>query len=122
MNEAVNTALAGITIALLAGAVVGRLYPTDTRAGPVGDRVFCGLLALPLIAVLTHQVFPEAHTAWKLLAPTPVAIYALLLAGTDWKLPFVKENFVKDHFTLLLVTSIAAVYGIAAVILAYGGT
>ncbi len=105
-----------ITVALLAGLVLGRLHPQSRGpAGLVGDRVFCGLLAIPWFVLLAHIVFPDADIVWKLMAPAPVLVYTLLLAFTDWKLPFATK-----HFTLSLVLATTAIYLAAAVILLWG--
>ena len=107
--------IATVTVALLAGAVLGRLHPGSGELGPIGDRVFCGLLAVPWFVLLAHSVFPVAHLAWKLSAPTPILVYTLLLASTEWKLPFATK-----HFTLSLVVSTAAIYLVAAAVLLLG--
>ncbi len=108
-----------ITVALLAGLVLGRLHPQNGGpAGLVGDRVFCGLLAIPWFVLLAHIVFPDADIVWKLMAPAPVLVYTLLLAFTDWKLP--KLEFATKHFTLSLVLATTAIYLAAAVILLWG--
>jgi len=108
--------LGGITallIVLVVGAVFGRLHGSDSAAiKPIGDRVACGLLALPLISLAVRLAFPSAHWAWALSAPLPLAFYVILLAGTDIGWPIAR-----NHFTSILVSASVAVYvamGVAA--------
>ncbi len=113
MNEKFLGGLAAITTLLVVGAVFGRLHGSgNDSVKPIGDRVMSGLLALPLIALLVDAAFPEAHVAWKLIAPAPLAVYTVLLAGTDtdweWK-------FSVKYFTRTLIISVGAIYVVAAI-------
>ncbi len=64
----IDIGIATITVALIASAVLGRLYTGDsTSSTPVGDRVFCGLRALPWIGVLVHKTIPYVWIGRKLL-------------------------------------------------------
>lgn len=101
--------LGGITallIILIVGAVFGRLHGSKGGLKPIGDRVACGLFALPLISLAVRLAFPSAHLVWALLlAPLPLAIYVVLLAGTDckWKIAM-------KHFTCALTVGVMGVY------------
>jgi hypothetical protein len=103
--------LAGVTgllLVLVVGALFGRLHGTDNAPiKPIGDRVACGLLALPLISIAVRLAFPSAHIAWVLAAPLPLAVYALLLAGTDlgWAIS-------KKHFSTALIVGIGIIYAL----------
>ena len=76
-----------------------------------------GLLALPLIALLVDAAFPEAQAVWKIVAPAPLAVYTVLLAGTDskWKLS-------EKYFTKTLIISVGAIYVVAAIVAWSTGT
>ena len=101
-----DTAIVTLTIALLAGAVLGRLHGNSGNgATPIGDRVFCGLLAAPLFVFLFHRIFPDVHLLWKLPAATPILIYSLLLAATDWQV-----RWIEKHFTAILLISVLVFY------------
>lgn len=109
-EEKVLAGVASMLTLLIVGAVFGRLHGADDSAGkPVGDRVACGLFALPLITVCVRLAFPAAHVAWALSAPLPLAVYVVLLAGTDlgWK-PF------KLPFTTALLVSVGIIYAAMA--------
>ncbi len=57
-EDKVLTGLASLTVILLVGAVFGRLHgASGDKNAAIGDRVMCGLLALPLIA-LAIPCFP----------------------------------------------------------------
>lgn len=122
MNEKFLGGLAAITTLLVVGAIFGRLHGSgndsveandDRVIQALGDRVISGLLALPLIALLVDAACPEAHVAWKLIAPAPLAVYTVLLAGTDtdwkWKLSV-------KYFTRTLIMSVGAIYVVAAIV------
>ncbi len=112
MNEKFLGGLAAITTLLVVGAIFGRLHGSGNESVKrIGDRVISGLLALPLIALLTDAAFPAAHIAWKLIAPVPLAVYTVLLAGTDlkWKLS-------QKHFTMTLIISVGAIYVVASIV------
>ena len=87
----------------------GRLHGREadgSKIPSIGDRVFAGLLALPLIFILVQQVFRDAPLLLKLLAPGPVAIYVFQLARTDWK---DKDRY---HFTKALFIAVMFLYGV----------
>ena len=131
--------LAGITtlfLVLIVGAVLGRSYGSaDTKNPFIGDRVACGLFALPLISMAVCLAFPHANIILVLLAPAPLAIYIFLLAVIDTNVnknyendkckclykifEWVKHNqeYVKDRFTAILFLSILIVYIIMAVVI-----
>ena len=112
MNEKFLGGLAAITTLLVVGAIFGRLHGSgNDSVKRIGDRVISGLLALPLIALLADAAFPAAHIAWKLIAPVPLAVYTVLLAGTDlkWKLS-------EKHFTMTLIISVGAIYVVAGIV------
>lgn len=109
--------VAALLLVLIVGALFGRLHSSDAGTiKPIGDRVACGLLALPLISIAVRLAFPSAHIAWVLVAPAPLAVYVVLLAGTDlgWAVS-------KKHFNTALVLGIGALYVLmAASVLAFG--
>jgi hypothetical protein len=87
LNQAVTASLAAVTAVLsllLVAAIFGRLHQqADTSVEPLGDRLISGLLAIPLISCWVKLVFPDADILWVLAAPLPLAVYLVLLAGTD---------------------------------------
>ena len=112
MNDKLLGGLAAITTLLVVGAVYGRLHgPSNDSVKPIGDRVMSGLLALPLIGLLVDAAFPEAQAVWKIIAPAPMGVYTVLLAGTDSK-----WEFAKKHFTKTLIISVGAIYVVAAIV------
>ena len=101
---------------LIVGAVFGRLHRNSKSEAleHLGDRVMFGLLALPLIALLAHAASPGTSVVWKLILPGPMAVYTVLLAGTDEES---KGNFAKlskHHFKKTLIISSFALYASAA--------
>ncbi|HEX5056572.1 MAG TPA: hypothetical protein VFX02_08750 [Gammaproteobacteria bacterium] len=102
--------IAALLLVLIVGALFGRLHGSDGGAvKPVGDRVACGLLALPLISIAVHLAFPGAHVAWALAAPAPLAVYVVLLAGADlgWVIS-------RKYFNAALVLGIGTIYVLMA--------
>ena len=98
--------VAALLLVLVVGTLFGRLHgSTGGEVKACGDRVACGLLALPLISLAVHLVFPSANLAWALTAPLPLAVYVVLLAGTDmgWTVS-------KKYFTTTLVFAGLGVY------------
>ena len=81
MGEEKTLTIAALALALVAGAVLGRLH--EGTATAIGDRVMCGLLSLPLITLSVHYAFSEHSLLWALVAPAPVLIYTVLLAITE---------------------------------------
>jgi hypothetical protein len=58
-EDKVLTGLASLAVILLVGAVFGRLHgASGDKNAAIGDRVMCGLLALPLIALAIRLAFP----------------------------------------------------------------
>lgn len=105
-DEKVLGGIAALLLVLVVGTVFGRLHGSDSAAiKPIGDRVACGLLALPLISLAVRLAFPSAHLAWALSAPLPLAIYVVLLAGTD-----IGWTISKKHFTSTLILGGMAIY------------
>ena len=100
--------LAGFIALLVVGAVFGRLHASEQEGRAIdalGDRVACGLLAVPLIAFATHRAFPEGGLAWAFLAPTPILLYSMLLASVDLGWPPAVR-----HFTAILVAGFLLLY------------
>jgi hypothetical protein len=111
IEEKVLGGVAALLIVLVVGAVFGRLHGSDSAAvKPIGDRVACGLLALPLISLAVRLAFPAAHLAWVLSAPLPLAVYVVLLAGTD-----IGWTISKKHFTSTLILGGLLIYVAMAV-------
>jgi hypothetical protein len=103
--------VAGLLLILIVGALFGRLHGSE-GAGlkPVGDRVACGLLALPLISIAVAFAFPTAGLAWILGAPLPLATYVVLLAGTESGWPLATK-----YFTRSLIVGVGTIYVAMAV-------
>lgn len=98
--------VATLLLVLLVGTVFGQLHGSaGGEVKPNGDRVACGLLALPLISLAVSLAFPSAPLAWALSAPLPLAVYVVLLAGTDmgWTIS-------QKHFTSALVLASLGIY------------
>ena len=113
LNEKVLGGVAALLAVLVVGTVFGRLHGSsgsDTKLEPIGDRVACGLLALPLISLSVYLAFPCAHLAWVLSAPLPLAIYVLLLAGTDESIKWKVLKILRKNFTAALVLAVMAIY------------
>jgi hypothetical protein len=111
--------LAGLStfiVLLLVGTIFRRLHGGgDGALDPLGDRVACGLLAVPLIFLLVRLAFPKEDPGWALAAPLPVLVYTALLAGVDAKLAPIKSHFTKILFgTLVALYLFGAAYFIGA--------
>ena len=103
--------IAALATLFIVGAVFGRLHGSDdARIGAHGDRVASGLLALPLIALCIRAAFPTSHAIWAIAAPIPVALYTVLLAGTEWN-----WSLATRHFTRTQVVGTVIVYVAMAV-------
>lgn len=113
MEEDKIPTIASLALLLVAGAVLGRLH--EGAATAIGDRVMCGLLSLPLIALGVHYAFPEQPWFFALVAPVPVLIYTLLLATTENK-DIMAENKLKkailgiSPFTRTLLIAVCLTY------------
>ncbi len=118
MDTKILGGLAGLLTLFVSGAVFGRLHNSKTdKSTPVGDRVMCGLLALPLIALAVRYALPEISGRWAIVAPAPLAIYIVLLAATDMKRPIGRLKFLSEqHFVQSLLMSVGFLYVVAAVI------
>lgn len=115
MEEKALVGIAAIMAILVVGAVLGRVHgEKQDQVKAIGDRVMCGLLSLPLISVCVWRVFPQSHIFWVLASPLPMALYTLLLAGTDMNWKFAKEHFVRS-----LLISVGITYVVMAVAAKY---
>jgi predicted small integral membrane protein len=108
------TAVTALLLLLLIAAIFNRVHGQGVNQK--GDRVFSGLLALPLITLWVKLVFPKASIWWALLAPVPLAVYVVLFSLTDVppKPLFSWENLRKDGFTLALLVSFGIFYVVLA--------
>jgi len=102
--------VATLLAVLVVGAVFGRLH--GTNYGQIGDRVACGLFALPLIILAVHLAFPGACVLWLVLAPLPLAGYVALLAGTDKRMRISKNlsAISRKRFTFALIAWCLFIY------------
>lgn len=106
-EEKILTGLASLALILIVGAVFGRLHGAgDVKNAAVGDRVMCGLLSLPLIALAVRLAFPQRPFLWALVAPVPVLIYTVLLATT--------EKGGMSYFTRTLLIAVGCTYVVMA--------
>ncbi len=113
MNVGAEGGLAAVTsvlVVLLIAAIFNRVHGQGVNVK--GDRVIAGLLALPLITLWVHLVFPKASLWWALLAPLPLAVYVVLFSLTGVPPnPLVSwENLRNDVFTLALLISFGILY------------
>jgi hypothetical protein len=106
--------LAFVTMFFVAACVLGMLWKKDPeqQIKAIGDRIACGLFALPLVSICVQRAFPNASRAWILLAPLPLAIYVILLALSDTE-PEKRPKFIA-HFSRILVVAILLVYAFMA--------
>jgi hypothetical protein len=110
------TAVTAVLLVLLIAAIFGRIHRQSgegARVEPLGDRIIAGLLALPLITGWVKLVFPDTHIAWALAAPVPLAIYIILLAGTDPQRGF---RLAQEHFNQALLIGVGIFYVILAAV------
>lgn len=99
--------IATLLLVLVVGTLFGRLHSSDSaEVKATGDRVACGLLAIPLISLAVRLAFPTVPIGWALAAPLPLLTYVVLLAGTDlgWAIS-------RRYFTATLVGISATIYG-----------
>ena len=107
IHEEILGGVAALGVALLSGAIFGRFHGAVGRDPTfIGDRVFCGLLAIPLAAVATRLAFPAASIGWSFVSPIPILIYVLLLAGVDLKWSLSSP----ERFTATLLVSVLGIY------------
>jgi hypothetical protein len=113
-EEKVLGGIATLLLVLIVGTVFGRLHGSSNGAEvkPIGDRVACGILALPLISLAVRLAFSSAHLAFVLLAPLPLAVYVVLLAGTDENINWAIST---RYFTLTLILASMVIYVAMAV-------
>lgn len=113
-----------IAAVLVAACVLGRLFNKDDAAivKATGDRVMCGLLALPLIAHAVHGAYPMLPLQLVLLAPAPLLIYTFMLAFTDFReekgnkvTAYLAENFSRVLFVAVVLFFGAYGAGVASV-------
>ena len=103
------TAVTSVLVLLLIAAIFNRVHGQGVDAK--GDRVFAGLLAIPLITLWVSLVFPNAGLSWALLAAVPLVIYIVLLSLTDANRPGLSlQNLKSDRFTLSLLISVVGFY------------
>ena len=112
MNEKIITGLTALIVALIGGSVLSRLHGNGDRINHIGDRVFLGLLSIPLIPILVHFISPSLNPCLKFLSTGPVWVYVSLLAKEDWK---TKSND-RSPFTRNLFIGITAIYLIIVVV------
>ena len=111
-EEKVLAGIAALLTLLIVGAVFGRLHGSDGPGlKPVGDRVACGLFAVPLITVCVRLAFPATHVAWAILAPCPLLVYVVLLACTD-----LGCETIKKWFTCALLAGVGVTYVIMGIL------
>ena len=117
MDELSDNGLAFVTVFFVAASVLGMLWGKDggQQIRAIGDRVACGLFAIPLISISVQQAFPYVSRAWVLLAPLPLVIYVILLALSDRepaRLPKFMVHFSRylAGFTLLFYVCMATLY------------
>jgi ABC-type arginine transport system permease subunit len=118
MDTTVLGGLAGLITLFISGAVFGRLHGAKANGTTaIGDRVMCGLLALPLIALAVRFALPGISGRWAVVAPAPLAIYVVLLAATDIKREGSRLKIISNkHFVESLLVSVGFLYIVAAVI------
>jgi hypothetical protein len=113
-SKEILAGLSAFIVLLLVGAIFRRLHVSANEQNgldKIGDRVACGLLAVPLICVLVRTAFPKEDPFWALMAPLPVVLYTGLLTGVDANSRIIKNNFTKILFgTLVVLYLIGAAY------------
>lgn len=114
MDDKILAGLAGLLTLFVSGAVFDKLHAGST---PIGDRVMCGLLAIPLVAIALRRAYPAISMKWAFVAPAPLLWYIVLLAATahpnsdtGWR------KSVKANFVDWMMFPILAFYAIVAVI------
>jgi hypothetical protein len=109
-----DNGLAFVTLFFVAASVLGMLWgkEDEKQIKAIGDRVACGLFAVPLIAVSVQQTFPDAAPAWVLMAPLPLVVYVILLSLSD-RTPERRPAFIV-HFSRILVVILLVLYAFMA--------
>jgi hypothetical protein len=117
MDEKVLGGLAGLIALFVSGAVFGRLVgETKAESPAVGDRIMCGLLAIPLIAFAARYALPGVTLGWALAIPAPLAVYIVLLACTDKDFSSDRVHaFVTGNFIALLIMLVGLCYAVIAI-------
>ncbi|SDC79749.1 hypothetical protein SAMN05428966_102358 [Massilia sp. PDC64] len=113
MDELFENGLGLAAALFVAACVLGVLWGKDGQGQPikaVGDRVACGLFAMPLVSMAVHENFPDISNWWSVAAPIPLGIYVVLLACTDGDC---KPKY-KAHFSMYLLRGTLAVYAVMA--------
>ena len=95
-----DAALLALATLLLGAALFGQIQKGDKQLLPIGDRIAAGMLAVPLLALMVHQV---TQTPLSALTPIPLAVYLTVLA-------------IQDRSRLSTVTCIAGLLSYAALI------
>jgi hypothetical protein len=114
MDELFENGLGLAAALFVAASVLGVLWGKDGAGQPVkaiGDRVACGLFAMPLIALSVHENFPAASPWWTIAAPIPLCFYVILLASTDTD----RKTWFTQHFSRIMLGSTLALYAVMAV-------
>lgn len=116
MDEKVLAGLAAVVTVFIVGAVFGRVSGDDPTKHPmIGDRVMSGLIAIPLVSIAFHYLLPKAPIGWAVAAPVPLAIYVVLLAGTDEKFASAPwRNLSESRFVQTLLLAVGSFYLIVA--------
>jgi hypothetical protein len=113
MDELFENGLGLAAALFVAACVLGVLWGKDGAGHPikaVGDRVACGLFAMPLIAVAVHENFPGESDWWSIVAPLPLCIYIVLLARSDTD----PKGKYAQHFSQYLLGGTLTVYAVMA--------
>jgi hypothetical protein len=104
------TAVTAVLSLLLVAAIFGRLHKQGgATVNELGDRLNSGLLAMPLISCWVMLVFPGVPILWVLVAPLPLGVYLVLLAGTD-KCKEIFNWTGKYNGRMLIITGIIYVF------------
>jgi hypothetical protein len=96
----VDAALLALATLLLGAALFGQFKKGGDELLPIGDRIAAGMLAVPILALMVHQVAPTPLSA---LTPIPLAAYLTMLA-------------IQDRSRLSTVTCVAGLVGYAGLI------
>ena len=106
--------LGGLHLLLVGTTLLGKIGRGQQQPEsllPLGDRVAAGLMALPIIVALCHNVFPSAPPEVKLLSAAPLALYVCLLVYEDRR----------SYFTLVMFFGVTVIYLVLARIILVKG-